>query len=287
MNREPERNPSRVAAVPEPADPRTTAADPRTTAAVDYYRGTPPPAAARPAYYPTGYKEVPHHRRESDGMGAGTVLAVGLSALAVGAVAYSFLGPRREDDRPPDDAAPRLREDGDWRGRYAVAGKSVLINRPRAEVYAYWRDLSNHSMFMENVESVSASGTRSSWTMTGLPGQTVEIEVELTEDRENELLAFSSVEGSDMEMHGRAEFRDAPAGRGTYVVFVLEYVPPAGRLGRTVANLTRRSPQLQARHGLKRLKMLLEAGEVATSAHNRAEQQHGDRNAHAQQEETA
>ena len=108
--------------------------------------------------------------------------------------------------------------------------------------------------------------------------------MELTEDVEDERLAFSSVGGSDIEMRGHVEFREAPAGRGTYVEFVMEYVPPAGSLGRTVANLFRRSPQVQARHALKRLKMLLEAGEVATSAHNRAEQRHGDRNADANEE---
>jgi uncharacterized membrane protein len=44
------------------------------------------------------------------------------------------------------------------------------------------------------------------------------------------------------------------------------YKPPAGELGRLVAKLFQREPEVQARHDLKRFKMLMEAGEIATSA---------------------
>jgi uncharacterized membrane protein len=194
-----------------------------------------------------------------------------LRALAAGASA-SRATQRRAEYRPPDAADPRLREDGNWRGRYAVAGKAILINKPRSEIYAFWRDLSNLSRFMENVEGVRTDGTRSTWTLTGLAGQNVEVEVDLTEDHEDERLAWASVSGSQIETHGHVTFREASAGRGTYVELVMEYVPPGGALGRTLAALFRQSPQLQARHGLKRLKMLLETGEIATSARNRSEQ---------------
>ena len=102
-------------------------------------------------------------------------------------------------------------------GRFAVAGKSVLIAKPRSEIYAFWRDLSNQSRFMENVEAVRADGTRSTWTLRGLAGQRVEVEVDLTEEREGERLAWASVPGSQIETRGHVGFRDAPAGRGTYV----------------------------------------------------------------------
>jgi uncharacterized membrane protein len=64
-------------------------------------------------------------------------------------------------------------------------------------------------------------------------------------------------------------FQKAPGERGTRVSLVMEYDPPAGAVGRAVAKLFLREPAVQARHDLKRLKMLMETGEIATSARNR------------------
>ena len=61
-------------------------------------------------------------------------------------------------------------------------------------------------------------------------------------------------------------FRDAPGGRGTEVEAIVAYVPPAGDLGRWVAKAFQAEPQAQGRRELKRLKMLLETGEIATNA---------------------
>ncbi|WP_299817490.1 SRPBCC family protein [uncultured Jannaschia sp.] len=216
---------------------------------------------------------VPEHRGDfwrNRGISPATGVAVGVGVAALAALAgMAYIRNRPDTPRPPDDAEPRFREGGAWKGRFAVAGKSILIGKPRAEVYAYFRDLSNQPKFMENLRTVRAEGTRSHWTFAGAFGQEIEVEVELTDDRENERLAYASVPGSPIEMRGEVTFRDAPAGRGTYVEFDLVYVPPAGAAGRAVANLVRRSPQQQLRHGLKRLKMLMEAGEVATSANRK------------------
>ena len=55
---------------------------------------------------------------------------------------------------------------------------------------------------------------------------------------------------------------------------IVAYKPKAGALGEAIATLARQSPEMQARHDLKRFKMLMETGEVATSARTRNEQQH-------------
>ena len=46
---------------------------------------------------------------------------------------------------------------------------------------------------------------------------------------------------------------------------VVAYRPPMGELGRIVAKLFQAEPAIQARRDLKRLKMLLETGEIATN----------------------
>ena len=250
MNREQESNPADVGAIPAPTSYREP--------------------AHRQERLPTTRDD--RRRREGttrNGIAPGTALALGLGGLVLGAIAYSALVQRRADDRPADDAEPRLRHDGAWDGRRAVAGKSVLINRPREEVYAFYRDPSNQPRFMVNVREVRGGGPRSTWVMGGLAGGDVEVEVETVEERPNERIAWRSVEGAALDMEGHVEFRDAPAGRGTYVVLEMDYRPPLGALGRAAATLTRRSAQTELRHGLRRLKMLLETGEIATSAPNK------------------
>jgi uncharacterized membrane protein len=93
----------------------------------------------------------------------------------------------------------------------------------------------------------------------------VTVETEITEARQDEMFAWRSVEGSQIEMRGHVTFRDAPGGRGTEVAAEIEYAPPGGTLGQLVAKLFQREPGVQVRHDLKRLKMLLEAGEIATN----------------------
>lgn len=263
MNGEPDRNPARASAVPS-----------ASTAGGVHYAALPSARDDRlryerydrPRYDREQYDRERYEHDDDRGMGPGTAVALGLGALALGALAYSALAPRRDADRPLDDAEPRLRHDGAWDGKYAVAGKSVLVNRPREEVYAFYRDLSNQPKFMANVREVRGDSERSTWVMSGLAGGDIEVEVEGVEDRPNERLAWRSVEGAPIDMHGHAEFRDAPAGRGTYVVLEMEYRPPLGAVGRLAATFTRESAQTHLRHGMKRLRMLLETGEVATSA---------------------
>lgn len=62
-------------------------------------------------------------------------------------------------------------------------------------------------------------------------------------------------------------FQDAGA-RGTVVTATILYDPPAGMIGKLVAKLFQREPNIQVRRDLARLKQLMETGEVATNAMN-------------------
>ena len=236
-------------------------------------------ASDRPPYdqkvYPVPARAPRRRRDRLPDVSPATIAALGLGAVALGAVAYGVVASRDDTPRPPDDADPRFREGGRWRGDRAVVGKTVLVNRPASELYDYWKDVRNLPHFMENVRKVEVieEGRRSRWTLKAPAGTEVTATVDLVEDRPNEMLAFRSTDDSQIEARGFVEFREAPAGRGTYVDLEMEYVPPAGALGRMVANLFRRAPQVQARHELKRFKMLMETGEVATSARTRAEKE--------------
>ncbi|GAB1581208.1 SRPBCC family protein [Phyllobacterium phragmitis] len=186
-------------------------------------------------------------------------------ALATG-IALGLMSTRRRERHPPDSAPGRTARRRGRFGDYAVVGRTVTIARPRAELYAYWRDFQNLPRFMENIEQVQPTGENQAvWTIAAPGGRTVDVETEVVEDRENELIAWRSVPGSDIETEGRVAFRDAPGGRGTQVEAIVAYKPPAGELGRLVAKLFQREPGIQGRHELKRFKMLMETGEIAKS----------------------
>ena len=149
----------------------------------------------------------------------------------------------------------------------AIIGRTVTINRPRADIYAFWRELTNLPKVMENVERIDViDDRRSLWVVKAPAGKTVEWESVITDDEPGRLIAWQSVEGADVASSGRIEFLDAAPGRGTMVRATFSYDPPAGWLGEWIAKLFQREPNVQARRDLRRLKQYLETGEVTSSA---------------------
>lgn len=202
------------------------------------------------------------------GLATGIALALGVGAVAAFAASRTALH-QRYLRHPADDAPLRDRREDSAEGLVFV-GRSILINRPRHELYAYWRDLQNLPRFMENVEAIRMTGERSAvWTIKAPAGQTVEVETEITEEVADSVIAWRSVPGSQIETQGRVTFREAPGGRGTVVDADIGYRPPGGDLGRAVAKLFFREPNVQARQELKRFKMLMETGEIATAKNRR------------------
>lgn len=200
-------------------------------------------------------------------------LALGAGAVIGAAGAVYWAGQRQETRRRqrPPDSAPRIASRVSHGDKRVVSGRTVTIDKPRAEVYAFWRDFSNLPSFMENIVSVEPTGEKTHrWSIRAIGERTVELDTRIEHEMENERVTWRSIEGSDIETRGEVTFRDAPADRGTEVAARIAYRPPAGELGRMILKLVRREPDVQARHELKRLKMLLETGEIATSENRRS-----------------
>jgi uncharacterized membrane protein len=170
--------------------------------------------------------------------------------------------------RNPDPAAAGLTvEDEDDE----LIGRTVSINRPREELYEFWRDFRNFPLFMENIEDVEVSdGGRSHWTVRGPANSDLDWDSQIVEDVPGELIEWRSVEGAQVKNSGRVEFRDASNGRGTVVTVTLTYDPPAGALGKVFAKVFRREPRIQARQELRRFKQLMETGELPTAERSMA-----------------
>ncbi|MDN4633302.1 SRPBCC family protein [Sphingomonas sp. PsM26] len=151
----------------------------------------------------------------------------------------------------------------------AIVGRAVTINRPRAELFAYFRDFTNLPTFMDNVERIDVlDAKRSHWVVKAPGGKTVEWDSVVTDEVVGEFIAWASEPGADIDNSGRVDFRDAGA-RGTVVTATLLYDPPAGVVGKLIAKLFQREPAIQARRDLRRFKQLMETGEVATAAQTR------------------
>lgn len=144
--------------------------------------------------------------------------------------------------------------------------KSVTIKRPRADIYAFWRELENLPRFMLHLTSVTTTGPRRShWVAKAPAGKTVEWDAEIVEDRPNELIAWRSVPDSTVPNEGAVRFVDAPGDRGTEVHVDLKYDPPAGSAGAIVAKVFGEEPGQQIHDDLRRFKQVMETGEVVRS----------------------
>jgi uncharacterized membrane protein len=157
------------------------------------------------------------------------------------------------------------------RDESSVTASVVTIAKPASELYEFWRHFPNLAGVMENVEQIEASDpSRSTWTVKAPGDRTVTWEAVVTEDQPGRLIAWESVEGSEVRNSGRVEFHEV-AGRGTVVRAVIAYDPPGGVIGELLAKLFQREPALQARRDLRRFKQFMETGEISTSARTRAE----------------
>ena len=145
------------------------------------------------------------------------------------------------------------------RGQGIKVEQSVIIDRPAAELYAYWRDFENLPRFMHHVESVTSMGTgRSHWAVKGPAGTQIEWDAEVHNEIEPELIAWRSLPGSEVNNAGSVHFRPIAGGTRTLVRVVLSYEPPAGRLGAAVARLFGEEPSRQVREDLRRFKEVME-----------------------------
>ena len=145
--------------------------------------------------------------------------------------------------------------------------KQLTINRPPQEVYNFWRNLENLPQFMKHLESVQVTGeTSSHWKARGPGGITVEWDAEMTHDDPGRQLSWRSVGEATIPNQGTVEFKAAPGGRGTEVRVSMGFHPPGGIAGKAAARLANPLTAQQLEEDLKRLKQLLETGQVATAA---------------------
>jgi uncharacterized membrane protein len=136
--------------------------------------------------------------------------------------------------------------------------KTLYIEAPVDQVYAFWSNYENFPLFMSHVREVEDLGDgRSHWSVSGPGGVPIEWNATLTQQTPNEVIAWRSEVGSMLENAGIIRF--GASGTGTRVDLRFCYHPPAGGAGQAVAELLGSDPRAKLNEDLGRMKSLLEA----------------------------
>ncbi len=142
----------------------------------------------------------------------------------------------------------------------------MTIDKAPEELYRFWRNFENLPRFMQHLQSVTVMDSiHSHWVANAPAGTSVEWNAEIINDRPNQLIAWRSVGDSQIGNAGSVHFTPAPGNRGTEVKVVLEYDPPAGRIGSLIAKLFGEEPNQQVREDLRHFKEIMETGEIPTT----------------------
>ena len=78
-------------------------------------------------------------------------------------------------------------------------------------------------------------------------------------------IAWRSLAGAEVDNAGSVRFVPGRGDRGTEVHIVMDYIPPAGRVGKWVATLFGKNPESTIREELRNFKRIMEIGEVPTT----------------------
>lgn len=189
---------------------------------------------------------------------------VGVTGAVIGITVLDLLTAVQATRATRSDAVPAVRRSRTGGSMELTA--ATTIRKPAPQVYAFWRDLENLPTFMAHVEQVRTTGDRTShWSASAPFGTNVEWDAEITEERPGEKIAWRSTGNADVPNSGTVFFVPAPDGVSTEVHVVLTYDIPGGAVGKAVAKYFGEEPHQQLDDDLRRLKQVLETGEVVRS----------------------
>jgi len=138
---------------------------------------------------------------------------------------------------------------------------SIMIMRPREELYEFWRDVTNLPLVMRHLQSVDETGGGvTHWVAHAPHGLTVEWDAQLINEEYGELLAWQSLPESEIEHAGSIQLRDA-GDNATEVVLRMRYQPSKWRATAFgVAKFLAPVAQAEVAEDLRRLKQVMETG---------------------------
>jgi uncharacterized membrane protein len=139
--------------------------------------------------------------------------------------------------------------------------QTIRINAPVSDLYDFWVNPENYPKVFSHVAAIERQGENLyRWTLTGPAGMPIRWEGVITRTVPNTLVEWKSLPGSTLGNFGVARF-DPNYDASTRLHVRMFYRPPAGLLGRFLAELFGANPRKVLEEDLQRLKRRFEAEE--------------------------
>ncbi|RFM30986.1 SRPBCC family protein [Chitinophaga silvisoli] len=141
----------------------------------------------------------------------------------------------------------------------------VTVNKPKDEVYTFWRNLENIPLFMKHIKSVTTMDDGRSHWEANIPGMSslLSWDAEIVKEEEGTLLGWNSLPGSVIDNAGKVTFADAGE-NGTEVSIVITYRAPFGPAGESIARLLNPIFKNMVKEDLRNFRRYFETGEIPT-----------------------
>jgi uncharacterized membrane protein len=148
----------------------------------------------------------------------------------------------------------------------AKVEKTVTVNRPAQELYCFWRDLANLPSVMQHLKRVETiDSLQSHWVAETPLGTQLEWDAEIINERENEMIAWASLPGSEVDTAGSVHFKPRGGAAGTDVVVSMKYNPPGGKIVAHVARWLDAGLEETLQQDLQRFKRHMESEHAGAS----------------------
>lgn len=146
----------------------------------------------------------------------------------------------------------------------------LIVNKPKNEVYAFWRKLENLPLFMKHLASVTEIDSKHSHWEAEIPGGIGKIKwnAEIVKEEEGSLIGWQSITNATINNAGKVTFKDALGGQGTELEIVISYHPPAGELGAGIAKSLNPVLEKMIRQDIMNFKDYIETKHSSSSAYN-------------------
>lgn len=148
-----------------------------------------------------------------------------------------------------------------YQGSVRVA---FTIDKDAREIYDFISNPENWNRFVHAIELRNLGDGELQLRIGRAAGIDFKSHIELTDQKRGEYIAWASSEQM-LEHRGVINLKKAPGDRGTEISVALEYKAPAGPIARSLAHLVGWHPEQVVRESLRRLKQLMEAGEIPTT----------------------
>ena len=114
---------------------------------------------------------------------------------------------------------------------------SLVVSKPKDEVYAFWRKLENLPLFMKHLASVTEIDSKHSHWEATLPGNIGRLKwnAEIVKEEAGNMIGWHSIPNSTINNAGKVTFHDAENGQGTELEVIISYHAPAGQIGAGIA----------------------------------------------------